>query len=440
MYGNKQIWSVSYPILLSLLAQNIINVTDTAFLGHVSEVALGASAMGGLFYICVFTVAFGFSIGSQIVMARRNGERQYQDVGPVMIQGCIFVLALAFLMFGLTRAFGGNLMSVIVSSPEIYDATMEFIDWRIFGFFFSFFNAMFRAFYIGITRTKVLTINAIVMAITNVVLDYVLIFGHWGFPAMGIKGAAIASVIAEASSTAFYLLYTYVFVEFKKYCLNKFGTFDFKLLGRILSISCFTMLQHFLSMGTFFVFFMVVERIGTRELAIANIVRSIYVVMFIPVNSLSATANSLVSNSIGAGGVSQVIPLIKKIARFSLLLMIALAGAIALFPKTILSVYTSNPELISDSVSSIYVICIAMIIASVANVVFNGVSGTGNTRSALMLESATLVFYVAYIFFVGSFMKAPVAICFTTEILYYALLLLVSAIYFRKAKWQNKRI
>ena len=55
MYTNKQIWSVSYPILLSLLAQNVINVTDTAFLGHVGEVALGASAMGGTFlYICIY--------------------------------------------------------------------------------------------------------------------------------------------------------------------------------------------------------------------------------------------------------------------------------------------------------------------------------------------------------------------------------------------------
>ena len=54
MYTNKQIWSVSYPILLSLLAQNVINVTDTAFLGHVSEVALGASAMGGIvLYMCI---------------------------------------------------------------------------------------------------------------------------------------------------------------------------------------------------------------------------------------------------------------------------------------------------------------------------------------------------------------------------------------------------
>ena len=73
MYSRKEIWQ---------LAQNVINVTDTAFLGHVGEVALGASAMGGLLYICIYTVAFGFSIGSQILIARRNGEQNYRNVGP----------------------------------------------------------------------------------------------------------------------------------------------------------------------------------------------------------------------------------------------------------------------------------------------------------------------------------------------------------------------
>ena len=207
MYTNKQIWSVSYPILLSLLAQNVINVTDTAFLGHVSEVALGASAMGGLFYICVFTIAFGFSTGSQIVIARRNGEGRYSDVGPVMIQGVMFLFVMALLLFGFTKAFGGNIMRLLVSSESIYEGTMEFLDWRIYGFFFSFINVMFRALYIGITRTKVLTINAIVMALTNVVLDYALIFGKFGLPEMGIKGAAIASVLAEASSILFFVIY-----------------------------------------------------------------------------------------------------------------------------------------------------------------------------------------------------------------------------------------
>ncbi len=76
---------------------------------------------------------------------------------------------------------------------------------------------MFRALYIGITRTKVLTINAIVMALTNVVLDYALIFGKFGLPEMGIKGAAIASVLAEASSILFFVIYTYATVDLKKY-------------------------------------------------------------------------------------------------------------------------------------------------------------------------------------------------------------------------------
>lgn len=440
MYSNKQIWSISYPIFLGLLAQNIINVTDTAFLGHVSEVALGASAMGGLFYICIFTIAFGFSIGSQIVIARRNGEQQYTEVGPVMIQGCMFLLVLAILMFGFSGIVGGDIMRFIVSSDVIYDATMEFLNWRIFGFFFSFLSAMFRAFYIGITRTKVLTISAITMALVNVALDYIMIFGKFGCPAMGIKGAAIASVVAEASSVLFFLVYTYITVDLKKYNLNKFRSFDLSLLVRILKISCFTMLQYFLSMSTYFVFFMVVERLGQRELAIANIVRSIYILLYIPVNALSTTANSLVSNAIGAKGVHHVMGLIRKIARMDFLIMLALAGAIALFPKLVLSIYTTDMTLINDCRPSVYVICLAMLVASVSNVVFNSISGTGNTRAALFLESGALMFYAVYIIVVGRIFKAPVEICFTTEFIYYILLLLGSYIYMKKANWQNKII
>lgn len=440
MYSNKQIWAVSYPILLSLLAQNIINVTDTAFLGHVSESALGASAMGGLLYICLFTIAFGFSVGSQIVIARRNGEKEFNAVGPVMYQGIIFLLVLAAAAYGVYYLAGDSLMRIFISSDAIYKEAIDFLNWRIFGLFFAFANVMFRAFYIGITQTKVLTINAVVMAMTNVVLDWILIFGKFGFPEMGIEGAAIASVIAELSSTLFFIIYTYLTVNLKKYGMDRIRSFSFSLLGRILGISCFTMLQYFLSMSTFFVFFIIVEKLGQRELAIANIVRSIYIIMFIPVNSLATTANSLVSNAIGAGGIDKVIPLIKKISAFSLIIMLLLSVSILLFSQEILSVYTNEAGLIAGCIPSIRVICVAMVIASVANIVFNGISGTGNTRSALLLECITLFFYMAYLLFVGVWMKAPVEICFTTEITYYSLLLLCCIIYFRNAKWKNKKI
>ena len=399
MYTNKEIWNVSYPIFLGLLAQNIINVTDTAFLGRVGEVELGASAMGGLFYICVFTIAFGFSIGSQILIARRNGEGRYKDVGPVMIQGGTFLLGLAVLMFGLTHLLAPSVVRLLISSDSIFDATMEFLNWRIFGFFFAFINVMFRALYIGITRTKVLTMNAVVMALVNVLLDYILIFGKFGMPEMGIKGAAIASVMAEAASLAF-----------------------------------------FLAVATWFVFFIAIERLGQRELAIANIVRSIYIVMLIPVQALSTTTNSLVSNLIGAGGIAHVMRLIWRIARMSFFIMIVCVAIVVLFPHAMLSVYTNEQALLVESVPSLYVIAVAMVIASVANVYFNAISGTGNTQAALILEMGTLVFYTLYILWIGMVVKAPVSVCFSIEVVYYSLLLLSSVIYLKKAKWQNKKI
>lgn len=396
MYTNKEIWRVTYPIFLGLLTQNVINVTDTAFLGRVGEVALGAAAMGGLLYICVYTIAFGFSVGSQILIARRNGEGNYRAVGPIMWQGTAFSFGMAVCLLILMYFSAAPLIRLLITSDSIYGATYEFFTWRIWGFLFAFVNVMFRGLYIGITHTKVLTMNAVVMALVNVVLDYALVFGELGLPEMGVRGAALASVIAEASSLLFFLLYTYYKVDLKKYGLNRFGQFDLSMVLRILRISCFTMVQYFLAMAIWFVFFMALERLGQRQLAVANIVRSVYVVLLIPVQALSTTANTLVSNLIGAGGLSGVVMLLHKISRMSFLIMVVCVGLCVAFPGSILSVYTNEEALLVESVSALYVVCGAMLIASLANVYFNGISGTGNTQAALVLEVFVQVFYALY--------------------------------------------
>lgn len=357
-----------------------------------------------------------------------------------MIQGVFFLLALAAVMFAVSRFFAGDIMRFMISSDTILNATEEFLNWRVFGFFFSFVNVMFRALFIGITRTKVLTLNAIVMALTNVLLDYLLIFGKGGLPEMGIKGAAIASVAAEAVSILFFLIYTYLTVDIKKYALNQFRSFDVKLLKRVLDISVFTMLQYFISLSTYFMLFVAVEHQGQRELAIANIVRSVYIVLLIPVNSLSTATNTFVSNSIGAGYKNQVIPIIRKISKISLGIMAVFVCIACFFPSTILSVYTNDTSLIQASIPSLYVISGALLIAAVANIVFNGVTGTGNTRSAFAIEVVVLVFYSLFIYVAGMRLGLPVAICFLTEVIYYTGLLVASVIYLKKAAWQNKKI
>ena len=412
MQNKKEIIRVSYPIFLGLLAQNVINVTDTAFLGHVGEVELGASALGGLYYICLFTLAFGFSIGAQILMARRNGEGQFAALGTILNQGSLFSFLMAVVLLVAATLSARPVMQLMLSSEVILEASYDFFTVRVWGLLFSFVNVMYRAFYVAIIRTKVLTLNAIVMAGINVLLDYVLIFGKFGAPRLGLEGAAIASVMAEAGSLLFFLLYTRYAVDRKKYNLKLRLRIDFPVIRQILNVSVFMMLQQFVPLATWFVFFLAIEHIGQRELAIANVVRSIYILVLIPVQALSTTVNTLVSNAIGSGAIEKVKPIIRRVAQISLVF----------------------------AIPSLWVIAGALLIAALSNICFSGISGTGNTRSALAIELSAQVFYAAYILASCWWLKWPVAGCFTCEIVYYCLLLLGSLVYFRYFNWQKTKI
>lgn len=91
-------------------------------------------------------------------------------------------------------------MGKIVSSDAIYTASLSYVRWRLPGMVFAFMTAMFRAFYVGTTQTRTLTLNSIVMVVSNVFFNWTLIFGHLGLPALGITGAAIGSSLARLVS------------------------------------------------------------------------------------------------------------------------------------------------------------------------------------------------------------------------------------------------
>ena len=355
-YSYKQIWTISYPILISLIMEQMIGMTDTAFLGRVGEIELGASAIAGVYYLAIFMMAFGFSIGAQILIARRNGEGNYKEIGPIFYQGIYFLLAMAVILFTFSIVFSPYILKNIISSPHIYDAAESYIHWRVYGFFFSFIAVMFRAFYVSTTNTKILTANSVVMVLTNVVLNYILIFGKFGFPALGIAGAAIASSISEAVSVLFFVIYTWKKIDYKKYGLFRFTRVDFRMLGQILSVSIWVMIQHGIAFGGWFIFFIAMEHLGERPLAITNVVRSISSFLFMFVNAFASTNSSLVSNLIGAGESDRVLPLCWRMIGLCYAFVLPIGILIAMFPSTVLRIYTDNPDLIASSISSLWVI------------------------------------------------------------------------------------
>lgn len=440
VYSNRHIFKISTPILLSLLAQNMIQVIDTAFLGRVGEVELGASALAGILYITLYTLGFGFSMGSQILIGRRNGEGNHNQIGDIVIQGSIFLLIPALLLIPLLRYGAEAWLPSLFESAEVAGAVTEYLEWRVFGLVFAFINVMFRAFYIGIARTKVLTVNAVVMALVNVVFDYGLIFGHLGMPEMGIGGAAIASVIAEFSSTLFFFFYTRKTVDPEKYGFTKLR-FQWSVIRRVLDISVFMMVQYLFSIGTWMLFFLFIENyMGERSLAVTNIVRSFYTIFTIPSNAIGSTTGTMVSNTIGAGREGEVAGLVKRLSLISLGVMGMVIAIVSVLPRAMIHIYTDNPSLIQDTVAPLYVLISSLPIYSVGTVLFNAVSGTGNTRTALRFEIFTLLFYVSYMWFIIIYLRASVAAAWTTEHVYWSFLTILSFFYLQSGRWKDRKI
>ena len=291
-YSYHHIWKVAYPILISLIMEQLIGMTDTAFLGRVGEVELGASAIAGVYCMAIFVAGLGFGLGSQIIIARRNGEGNYKETGNIFYHGVYFLLGLAVVIIALSEMISPWALHRMVSSPEIADAAMDYVRWRLVGFIFAFVTVMFRAFYVGTTQTKTLTLNSIVMVLSNVVFNWILVFGHLGFPALGIAGAAIGSTLAELVSLIFFIVYTIRKTDCEKYGLNRRIDFSWSKLGGILSISVWTMIQNFLSVSVWFIFFLCVEHLGERALAVSNVVRSISGFVWVFASAFSSTCGN----------------------------------------------------------------------------------------------------------------------------------------------------
>ena len=436
----KRIWHIAYPIILGSVAQNVVNFTDTAFLGRVSEVALGAGALGGLFYLAIFMLGLGFGTGAQIIMARRIGEGKPKEVGLVMDHALLFMLLLASASFILMFFGSRQLLFHTIRSENIYLATVDFMNYRAFGIFFAFVNVTFRSFYVGITKTKVITYTTLVMASTNITLDYLLIFGNFGFPEMGIKGAALASTIAEGVAMLFFLSYTSATVKFSQYNLFRFKILSPRYMVRILKVSLPVMMQQFASLSVWFIFFLIIEKLGEASLAVSNIIRSIYVILMIPVWGFATATNALVSTAIGEGNQKDVMKIIYKIAgmTFTGVMLIILTGIA--FPRLVMEIYTNDTILIEMGVKVLNVVSLGALFISIGFIMFNGVSGTGKTNISLTIELVVLAIYLSYTFVLINYFNANVVEVWTAELIYGSLLTLFSWVYLKSGKWKFYKV
>ena len=188
-YTYKKIWLVNFPVMTSILTEQLINITDAVFLGHLGEVELGASALASVWYLAIYMLGFGFSLGLQSVIARYNGEKEYSETGKAFLQGLNALSAMAVALSLWSVWLAPAVLKKLIVSDEVYDAFCAYLEWRIWGLLFSFPFLALRSFLVGITQTGALTVAAVTAVSVNIPGNYLFIF----VSDMGISGAPLAS-------------------------------------------------------------------------------------------------------------------------------------------------------------------------------------------------------------------------------------------------------
>ena len=398
-YTYKQIWLINFPVMMSILMEQLINITDAVFLGHVGEVELGASAIAGIYYLAVYMLGFGFSIGLQVMIARRNGEQNYKATGKTFFQGLFFLSGLAVLLCLLIHAVSPYLLKRLISSPEIYQ--------------------------VGITHTKALSWSAVTAVAINIPLNYFLIFTL----ELGISGAAIASSLAEMGSLVVLCIYTRAKIDKEKYGLEP--VYDGRLLIKVLNLSVWSMLHAFISVAPWFLFFVAIEHLGKTELAISNITRSVSAIFFVIANSFAVTTGSLVSNAIGAGARNELFPICHKILKLGYAVGFPLVVVALLCNRWIVSFYTDNELLIELAFAPFVVMLLNYTFALPGYVYLNAVGGTGKNKITFLFQVTTTCVYLVYLYWLSFCIEASLALYLTAEYLFVILLALQSIIYLK---------
>lgn len=427
------------PIMLGGVMHFILTFTDTAFLGRLGETALNAAGNGGLLYMTLLIFIQGISDGLQILVARRNSEKRFSDVGNLLVQSVFtlftFGVALYFIMF-----FGKEpLIKLITVNEELQVHMNAYLDYRILGFFFASVYLSLLGFYTGIGKTRVLIVFTAITALLNVGLDYCLIFGKFGFPRMEEAGAGLASSIAESVTTIIAFIVIIKGNLAKKFFEGVKFRIQWFRIKALLILSAPIMGQRLVSLSAWTIFFFFIEKMGSHDLAISQLVRTLYFLTFIPVMGFSVTARTYTSHYMGLKQPEMVLKALKKITILGTGITILFVHGFWFYPEFMLGLLTTDQSLIDDTVSVLQIITFSMLLFTLSFTFYSGISGVGDTKSSFLVEFISIICYLTGAFFLVN-NNATITQVWCLEFLYFGLLTILSLSYFRFAKWRTIEI
>jgi putative MATE family efflux protein len=440
--SRKHILQLALPISAAILVPQINFITNNVFLGQLGKEELGAAGITGVFYLVFGSIGYGLNNGLQALIARRAGENRPEEIGKLFSQGIRIALGIAALGILITLFLAPYIFSNLLRDQENAQRVISFLRIRIWGLPFLYVYQMRNALLVGINQSRYLVIGTLAETITNIVLDYGLIFGKLGLPQLGFNGAAYASVIAEATGMLVVLAVIHWKGIGQRFQLYKGLEFDKTNAILVLNQSTPLIFQYAISIISWEFFFILVERNASdsNDLAISNTMRNIFGFFGVFTWAFAATSSTMVSNIIGQKRHEEVEKLIMKIVQLSTSVAVVVAVILNLFPVAVLSIFSNDPSFITQAVPVLRIVSVALILMSFATVWLNAVIGTGNPRINMLVEIMAVILYSIYVYSVMEHFKLPISWGWASEWLYWTSIFVPSFLYIRSGKWKGKTI
>lgn len=420
--------------MFGTFVQSIVTFTDAIFVSELGDVAIGAFGNGSLVYVSLFMLCRGLSDGTQIEIARLNGSGKHATIGQTLFNAQVYQLFLSSILFSFLFIFGEAIIYALSESDDIAGAMTAFIKVRGWGLFFAAQQMTLVGFFVGLGRTNIILFSALLIALCNILLDYLLIHGNWGFPEMGLIGAPIASSTAEFIGFLFLLIYLLKSKVFKQY-QYVIGNLKvkFKQYVPLLKLSLPLMAQGVVSLSTWLVFFTMIEHMGKESLETAQNIRYMYFLAFVPIFGFGAATRTIVSTLVGENNQASIPIVQKRIIILSVLFTVVFFHGSLLYPEVLIRLIDQNPaihpEVLSDSIYILQFISGSIFMFSIIVVFFHSVAGLGKTSISFGIELMAILLYLIACYFLIEKWQLDIKYVWWVEYIYFGALGVFSFIY-----------
>ena len=434
----RQILSIAIPITFAILIPQINMLTNSIFLGHNGTEALGNAGITGVYYLIFAVAGHGLNNAMQSVFSRYAGSDDTAAFKTVLSQGIRISLQIAAAGILFTWLIAPFIFEQ-VADPKAYPQEMSFLRIRIWGLPFLYLFQMGNAFLVASLNSRLLITGFLVEAGLNILFDYLLIFGKWGFPEMGFNGAAVASVIAEVAGfiTVFAVLAKTGLK--KQYNLLSSFAYNKEKSKQILTIATPLVFQFVISVTTWLVFFFLIEsRHDENAKAISNTMRNIFGLTGVFVWAFAGTTNTMVSNLMGQRKEDKVILAITKIMLLSISFCCVTCLLINIFPSEFFKLFGQGDEFVAEAIPVLRMVSVALLFMSIANIWLNGVTGTGKTKTNLIIEIIAIIVYLGYSWYFMKVNYISLAMAWSNELVYWTTIFIMSFAFLKSGMWKTK--